>query len=122
MIKGIYASPSKRVPGKAENPRISPIELILDFSDPTANTCRIVNSTLAMQYGNRIRLVKMNNVGLGVNGSEVPSVFDALIRTILWQKTNNKTSSLAKRSLDERFREGNYCSRADGVVGISVPV
>jgi endonuclease III len=45
---------------------------------------------------------------LGANCGEVPSVLDALVRTILSQNTNNKNSSTAKHSLDKTFGLGNY--------------
>jgi endonuclease III len=50
----------------------------------------------------------MNSSSRGANCGEVPSVLDALVRTILSQNTNNKNSSTAKKSLDKTFGVGNY--------------
>jgi len=50
----------------------------------------------------------MNPASLGANCGEVPSVLDALIRTILSQNTDNKNSSTAKDSPDKTFGLGNY--------------
>jgi endonuclease-3 len=108
VAKEVKESPSKMSPAKLkvlESLGSSPFP---DFAQPTPGQCRAVNSALVKRHGSRIRPAHLNKPGLGANCGEVPSVLDALIRTILSQNTNNKNSSSAKKSLDRRFGKGNY--------------
>jgi endonuclease III len=79
-----------------------------DFAHPTPDECHEVNAALVKVHGKRVRPKELNLNALGANCGEVPSVLDALVRTILSQNTNNKNSSTAKHSLDETFGVGNY--------------
>jgi len=108
VVKEATESPSKVSPSKLkviESLGSSPFP---DFAHPTHEECQAVNAALVKTHGKRIRPKEMNLASLGANCGEVPSVLDALVRTILSQNTNNKNSSTAKRSLDKRFGLGNY--------------
>ena len=79
-----------------------------EYPHPTQDECKSVNDALTKAHGERVRPKELNPTSLGANCGEVPSVLDALVRTILSQNTNNKNSSIAKRSLDKAFGLGNY--------------
>jgi endonuclease III len=101
-------SPSKMSPAKLrmlESLGSSPFP---HFVHPTPEECRAVDAALVNVHGNRVRPKEMNLNALGANCGEVPSVLDALVRTILSQNTNNKNSSTAKQSLDKTFGPGNF--------------
>jgi len=101
-------SPSKMSPSKLkilESLGASPFP---DFPHPTHDECRTVNLALTKAHGKRVRPKEFKPGSLGANCGEVPSVLDALVRTVLSQNTNNKNSSTAKRSLDKTFGVGNY--------------
>jgi endonuclease III len=101
-------SPSKMSPSKLkilESLGASPFP---DFPHPTHDECRTVNLALTKAHGKRVRPKEFKPGSLGANCGEVPSVLDALVRTVLSQNTNNKNSSTAKRSLEKTFGVGNY--------------
>jgi len=79
-----------------------------DFSHPTHDECKAVNDSLIKVHGKRVRAKVFHPASLEANCGGVPSVLDALVRTILSQNTNNKNSSTAKHSLDQTFGLGNY--------------
>jgi endonuclease III len=101
-------SPSKMSPAKLRVLESLGASPFADFGHPTHEECRAVNAALVKVHGNRVRPKEMKPNSLGANCGEVPSVLDALVRTILSQNTNNKNSSTAKRSLDKTFGIGNY--------------
>jgi endonuclease III len=101
-------SPSKMSPAKLRVLESLGASPFADFGHPTHEDCRAVNAALVKAHGKRVRPKEMNTNALGANCGEVPSVLDALVRTILSQNTNNKNSSTAKRSLDQTFGVGNY--------------
>lgn len=107
-VKAATESPSKMSPAKLkiiESLGSSPFP---EFPHPTYSECQAVNAALVKAHGKRIRPKELNAASLGANCGEVPSVLDALVRTILSQNTNNKNSSTAKHSLDKIFGTGNY--------------
>jgi len=107
-VKETTESPSKLSPAKLkiiESLGSSPFP---EFAHPTHSECQAVNAALTKIHGERLRPKQLNSASLGANCGEVPSVLDALVRTILSQNTNSTNSSTAKHSLDETFGTGNY--------------
>jgi|SRR5579862_5969309 len=101
-------SPSKMSPSKLRILESLGSTPFPEFPHPTPDECRKVNAALTKAHGKRVRPKELNSTSLGANCGEVPSVLDALVRTILSQNTNNKNSSTAKHSLDKTFGVCNY--------------
>ena len=78
-----------------------------DFARPTPEQCHAANSVLVKKHGSRIRPAQFNKPEFGEKCGEVPSVLEVLVRMILYQNSTNKNSSLAEKSLDRRFGQGN---------------
>ncbi|CDZ97448.1 NTH [Phaffia rhodozyma] len=76
-----------------------------DYARPTPEDCKLVVEKLGSIHGIPIRPGSVNKdiSGAGVNCGAVPSVMDALIRTILSQNTSNSNSSRAYASLLATF-------------------
>jgi endonuclease-3 len=108
VVNEATESPSKMSPAKLKAMESLGSSPFPDFAHPTHEECQVVNAALVKTHGKRIRPKEMNPASLGANCGEVPSVLDALVRTILSQNTNNKNSSTAKHSLDQTFGLGNY--------------
>jgi endonuclease III len=107
-LKAQNKSPSRMSPAKRKVLASLGSSPFPDFAHPTYEECQEVNKALTKAHGERKRPKNMNASSLGANCGEVPSVLDALVRTILSQNTNNKNSSTAKKSLDKTFGVGNY--------------
>ncbi|KAL7410713.1 DNA glycosylase [Mrakia frigida] len=76
------------------------------FVRPTAQDCQLVTDRLAAMHGLPTRKVmgtKIEGGGMGEACGGVPSVLDALVRTILSQNTTNTNSSRAYASLLDTF-------------------
>ncbi|GAA5985614.1 hypothetical protein JCM11641_004992 [Rhodosporidiobolus odoratus] len=76
---------------------------------PTADEAQQVCDLLASVHGMPERpkeLIDRENAPAGCG--QVPSVLDALVRTILSQNTTSKNSTAAKRSLDAVYGRANY--------------
>lgn len=54
------------------------------------------------------KIEKLDNVA--ANCGQVPSVLDALVRTILSQNTSNNNSTAARKSIEDHFGEGRAFS------------
>ncbi|KAF7717702.1 HhH-GPD domain-containing protein [Penicillium ucsense] len=75
-----------------------------DFKDPTPETCRRVNDLLSQAHGKVIAPKNIPEPSLTVTGcGEVPSVLDALIRTLLSGATSGTNSARAFSGLVQRF-------------------
>ncbi|KAK4698738.1 endonuclease III, partial [Phenoliferia sp. Uapishka_3] len=88
-----------------------------DFGKPTAEQCKTVHDLLAGAHGTPVRpttLVDKPNAAAGCG--QVPSVLDALVRTILSQNTTSANSTRAKNAIDEKYGRGNYRAVLDGTV------
>jgi hypothetical protein len=78
-----------------------------DWPAPTAAECEEVTERLARLHG-RVRRPKQVVARPETDScGEVPTILDALVRTILSQNTTNKNSRGAMRSFLTRF-EGDY--------------
>lgn len=76
-----------------------------DYARPSAEECERVTALLEGMHG-RTRQparVQSGREGRGAACGEVPSVLDALVRTILSQNTTSKNSTQAKRDMDKHF-------------------
>lgn len=75
-----------------------------DFKSPSANACREVNGLLTKAHGEVIAPKTIPQPSLTVTGcGEVPSVLDALIRTLLSGATTGSNSARAFNGLVQRF-------------------
>ncbi|RAO65086.1 uncharacterized protein BHQ10_001098 [Talaromyces amestolkiae] len=82
-------------------PGVSPFP---DFPHPTAQECEEVNRLLSTVHGEVKIPTKVPQPSLTVTGcGEVPSVLDALIRTLLSGATTGANSARAFKGLVERF-------------------
>jgi len=77
------------------------------FPHPTVKACQEVNRLLSEIHGPRVRAEAVTS-SFAANCGDVPSVLDALVRTILSQNTNDKNASAAKKALDSVFGCGNF--------------
>ncbi|KAJ5368136.1 uncharacterized protein N7496_007896 [Penicillium cataractarum] len=75
-----------------------------DFKAPSAEACHIVNDLLTQAHGEVIAPKTIPEPSLTVTGcGEVPSVLDALIRTLLSGATTGSNSAKAFNGLVQRF-------------------
>lgn len=82
-------------------PGVSPFP---DFPHPTAQECEEVNRLLSTVHGEIKAPTKVPQPSLTVTGcGEVPSVLDALIRTVLSGATTGANSARAFKGLVDRF-------------------
>jgi len=108
IAREIKDSPSKMSPTKLKIIESFGASPFPDFTHPTPEECRAVNAALVKAHGKRVRPKELDLNSRGANCGGVPSVLDALVRTILSHNTNNKNSATAKRSLDKAFGTNNY--------------
>lgn len=79
------------------------------FARPTPEECQEVHDLLSSVHGAPERpkvLIDKANAAAGCG--EVPSVLDALVRTLLSQNTTSRNSTAAKNSMDEQYGRANY--------------
>ncbi|BFZ55678.1 hypothetical protein PYCC9005_002719 [Savitreella phatthalungensis] len=80
-----------------------------NYKRPTPAECKHVNDLLAKVHGKHERPVDIKiersdgTERRGAACGEVPSVLDALVRTVLSQNTTSKNSMQAKRDMDAHF-------------------
>lgn len=84
------------------------------FTHPTPSECERVTTLLSQLHGPAVRPVgkPIDDSSAGASCGAVPSIIDALIRTILSQNTTSKNSSAAKLNLDKTFGKGNWTAMA----------
>lgn len=108
-----YVKEQKSTPNKSTSTKDGKMKLLDGFGEspfpsfkaPTHEQAhRILDSLAAVHGGAPQRpLEPPKSADLHAGCGEVPSVLDALIRTILSQNTSDRNSSAAKRSLDATF-------------------
>ncbi|EAW08751.1 endonuclease III domain-containing protein [Aspergillus clavatus NRRL 1] len=102
----VKEKPAQQVKGKKKNtygltPGASPFP---EWIQPTPEECEEVNRLLSTVHGLVNPPTKIPDPSLTVTGcGEVPSVLDALIRTLLSGATTGRNSALAFSGLVERF-------------------
>ncbi len=108
--KGADEPPRKKARKKANPYGLTPGETPFpDWPHPTADECRTVHSLLmnTIKPERRKRFVPPDDIPapseVVAGCGEVPSILDALIRTLLSAATNGKNSSNAFQSLVQRF-------------------
>ncbi|KAJ5180160.1 hypothetical protein N7492_003370 [Penicillium capsulatum] len=75
-----------------------------DWARPTSEECEVVNQLLSGVHGEIVAPKTIPEPSLTVTGcGEVPSVLDALIRTLLSGATTGKNSAMAFNGLVQRF-------------------
>ncbi len=83
-----------------------------EFGHPTPQECETVVKLLSKVHGPSTRPKERpkegQKEGYGAACGAVPSVLDALVRTILSQNTTSKNSTAAKRNLDEKYGKFNW--------------
>lgn len=81
-----------------------------DFKHPTSQECKKVVDLLSELHGPAIRPEgkPIDDKSYGAACGAVPSILDALVRTILSQNTTSKNSTAAKHNLDKTFGKGNW--------------
>ncbi|KAL8293097.1 hypothetical protein RQP46_000791 [Phenoliferia psychrophenolica] len=118
--KGKVASPTKQSPTLAK--KLAQLATYLqtpypDYLRPTAAEAQSVHDLLSEVHGKPERpttLVDKPNAAAGCG--QVPSVLDALVRTILSQNTTSANSTRAKEAMDAKYGRGNYRAVLDGTV------
>lgn len=99
-------SPRKRKAGAKANPYgLTPGETPYpDWPHPTPEECQVVNDLLAKVHGEVKAPAKVPAPSTTVSGcGEVPSILDALIRTLLSAATTGTNSSRAFKGLVDKF-------------------
>lgn len=83
-----------------------------DFKRPTPEECKKVVDLLSKLHGPAIRPKgkPIDDKSRGAACGQVPSILDALVRTILSQNTTSKNSTEAKLNLDKTFGKGNWAA------------
>lgn len=81
-----------------------------DFKHPTPEECKKVVDLLSKLHGPAVRPKgkPIDDKSFGAACGQVPSIIDALVRTILSQNTTSKNSTAAKLNLDKTFGKGNW--------------
>ncbi|KAK4051521.1 hypothetical protein OIO90_004735 [Microbotryomycetes sp. JL221] len=82
---------------------------------PTPQQCQEVYDLLCSVHGTPQRpkvLIDKENAPAGCG--EVPSVLDAVVRTILSQNTTSKNSTAAKNAMDQEYGRANYRAVLEG--------
>lgn len=74
-----------------------------DFKNPRPEECQLAHRILCALHGERQRPPALRLPRTGVECGNVPSVLDALIRTVLSQNTNSRNSTRAKHDMDEAY-------------------
>lgn len=102
VAKPTAAATNKKTAAKyGLTPGISPFP---DYSHPTPQACEEVNRLLSTVHGHIRAPTKVPQPSLTVTGcGEVPSVLDALIRTVLSGATTGANSARAFKGLVDRF-------------------
>lgn len=102
MVKTVKPSPSLAKKLKQlEMHRQTPFP---SFARPSSTECKDVMEALASVHGMPARPLKLEDRPNAAAGcGQVPSVLDALVRTILSQNTTSKNSTAAKKSMDAMF-------------------
>ncbi|KAL5339743.1 DNA glycosylase [Aspergillus crustosus] len=95
----------KRKPKKANTYGLTPgVTPFPDYARPTPEECEEVNRLLSTIHGEVIAPTTIPEPSLTVTGcGEVPSVLDALIRTLLSGATTGRNSAMAFNGLVQRF-------------------
>ncbi|CCG82091.1 Putative uncharacterized protein [Taphrina deformans PYCC 5710] len=90
-----------------------------NFAHPTPGECERVVELLSRLHGPAVRPEgrPIDDTSAGAACGQVPSVLDALVRTILSQNTTSKNSTAAKRRLDETFGKGNWRAMHEAPAG-----
>lgn len=110
-IKGRKTSKSKATPASSKRQKLMKYPAgttpFPDHPHPTPEECKLVVDLLSSVHGPAVRPDKPPPPNLLVTGcGEVPSILDALVRTLLSANTNAKNSNTAFRGLIERFGLG----------------
>lgn len=88
------------------------------FSRPTPEECQQVHDLLSSVHGvPRRPSILIDRPGAPAGCGEVPSVLDALIRTLLSQNTSSRNSTNAKEGMDRVYGRANYRAVLDGGAG-----
>ncbi|ORY87533.1 DNA glycosylase, partial [Protomyces lactucae-debilis] len=79
-----------------------------DYKRPTPEDCKQVVDLLSELHGEIERSESIGKEGRAANCGEVPSVMDALVRTVLSQNTTGTNSTKAMHNLHDTFGKNNW--------------